>query len=232
VTAIRSTKARTYVGKTADVVSRVSEIPGADKPSAAQVAFRARGLQVFTTVSSPSEMVAYMTAHIARVGVLAQALLQRQSAHFPDVKADVLAAFSQVHDRSKIDGRPSFLREHGLKAPIANDLLRLWGQSVSGKQASSIHKLNQIDASLEQAFFDSRNIAPNVAVQYQTLVSVADKVDRGMNRISKFEEMGRVLRPASAFEKNPQLQAFSRELEEHYASIVPASLDYESARFS
>ncbi len=188
-------------------------------------------MAVYFSVTSTDELVAYMQAHIKRVAVLAQAVLTHHPSSFPAVDAAMLALFCSVHDRSKVDGRPEFLRAHGLKQPIANDLLRLWGQNVVDRNRGVIDTLNRVDASVEQAFFDAHGIGDDVRVQYQTLVSVADSVDRGMNRVSRHEEMGRSLKPASGFMREPELQRIARDLEQRYHALIAQSLDYTCERF-
>lgn len=200
---------------------------------------RAVGIRSVMSVETPAEYILATQIHVKRVGLLAQELLRRHPALFSRVEPPVLAEFASVHDAAKIATDPAFLAEHNLERPLADELTPHWGLLLKiSRDAPNplVEKVNRVDHAVESAFFDSRGIAPELATHYRLIVEVADKVDRGMSPLSRYEEMGKTAVPVGEYLKtssNPRDQlvaSLAQGLEADYEKLIPPTMNYLDER--
>ena len=199
----------------------------------------ARGIRSVPSITTIAEYVLATEVHVQRVGLLAQELLRRHRTEFAAVDEGVLAEFAALHDAAKTNTGPEFLARHRLERPLAEDLVRTWGTLLK-PLPNSVHPLietvNRVDAALEREFFERKGLAVAVANQYRLIVEVADKVDRGMAPLSRYEEMGKTAVPVSEYLKrstNPRdadLMRLARGLETDYHLLIPTEMNFWDAR--
>ncbi len=200
---------------------------------------RAVAIQSVMSVKTPAEYILATQIHVQRVGLLAQELLRRHPGLFSRVEAPVLAEFASLHDAAKTTTDAAFLAEHHLDRPLADELAAQWGSLLKVSRDAPnplVEKLNRVDHAVENAFFASRGIVPELAAHYRLIVEVADKVDRGMSLLSRYEEMGKTAVPVGEYLKtssNPRDQLvaqLAQGLEADYEKLIPEKMNYHSER--
>ena len=191
------------------------------------------------SVQSRAEYILATQVHVQRVGLLAQELLRRHPDQFPGLDPLTLAEFASIHDSAKITTDPAFLAEHNLERPLADDLAHHWGALLKPTPDASnplVEQVNRVDRAVEAAFFGQRGISSQTEALYRLIVEVADKVDRGMSPLSRYEEMGkRAVRVAeylklSSHGHDEVVARLATELEADYAKLIPKTMNYFDAR--
>ncbi len=193
------------------------------------------------SVQNPAEFILATRMHVKRVCLLAQELLRRHLDEFPGVDPVVLAEFAGIHDSAKITTAPEFLAEHKLERPLADDLAHHWGTLLKATPDASnalVEQVNRVDHAVENAFFSERGISLQTEAHYRLVVEVADKVDRGMSPLSRFEEMGkRAVRVAEYLKRSGDARdevvaRLATELEGDYSKLIPKTMNYFDARMA
>lgn len=155
--------------------------------------------------------------HIKRVQTLAAQLHRAYPEHFPDLDAQLVHEFMQLHDAAKIsefNNRPPMLES--LFQHIQND---------GANMLPIITELNARDFEKRYRWFiEKKLLTPNglptaEAQQLLTLENISDLVDRGMNEVSP-EEFGREMRPASELLNDPKEARLAEFLERNYRAFT------------
>jgi len=180
--------------------------------------------------ASPQEMAWYTQVHVRRVVRLSRALLAAHPHAFLGVEAGLAVRFAALHDRAKTGRNPSFLERHGIDQPFSVHLHALWGRCAGPHERCVIDRMNEVDRCIARAFFVRHGIGPDVAARYERLVHIADLVDRGMDDISRHDEMGRELAPASQILGDSDARALAAWLESRYHTVVSASEGFDVMR--
>ncbi len=214
-------------------------VPDGQSLFSARAAAEARGIRSVASVTTMAEFVIATEMHVQRVGVLAQALLRRHRAEFAAVDEKILAEYAAIHDAAKTSTGPEFLAQHKLARPLAEDLVKHWGTMLKVSPDSPnplIETLNRVDTAVENKFFEDKGISSDVANLYRLIVEVADKVDRGMAPLSRYEEMGKTAVPVGEYLKrstgahDARVMRLAQELEADYQKLIPAEMNYFDAR--
>lgn len=185
----------------------------------------------------------HMKAHIQRVELLALKAYELKPELFDGLSPQLIRDFMRLHDQSKVNQTPAFLRDHGLdnSKTILARLYENYGvdfSSISPERRAQfqalVGELNAVDAKVAKDFFHSRGLLEadgtlnERAQKLIRLEKIADSVDRGSCPVSA-EEFNRPMLPSSRFMKDPVDQAIALQLEKQYDSIV-SSATYEKVR--
>ena len=179
-------------------------------------------------VTTKRQLVEHVQAHRLRMAHLAEGILHVGGERYKSVDRRVLALAIFEHDEMKVTTDRTLLRSFGFDRMVAGHLVEFWGRALSdnsGLDASSgakvLKRMNEGDHWLEQKF-------PVLVLE---IVHLADKIDKGVDPITKFEELGRTAVPASQYlrnplnpEYNPVLAGFALQIEQRYDEIVPRVL--------
>lgn len=192
-------------------------------------------------VFTKRDLVDHVEAHRERIWILAKEIIRQNPdryRHLPLprlLRAVKAAAFD--HDAMKITGDRKLLREFGFGGnretgqrprTVASHLVELWGKRVSTENGLD-PKLGRVlkQMNLGDKRFEARHMPEAVEI-----VNFADKIDKGMDPLTKFEELGRVAVLPSRYYSNPKNTAYNpgfarmaKGVEERYYEIIPKSLE-------
>lgn len=207
---------------------------------------------VILSVNHPSEYVLATQVHVERNALLALALLEHDAQQpvrsFADLTPEFVQRFIRgTHDLSKRETSAAFLEQHHLEEPLAVPLVENWGKRLKFSPYEPnplIDRLNATDHAVEDLFFAEQQhlfgaeTFERVKFQATHLVNVADKVDRGMALLSKYEEMGKEgVRVSEYLANSPkpldqEVVRLAKWLEDNYDTIIPEGLrlNYFDAR--
>lgn len=185
-------------------------------------------------VFTKRDLVHHIEAHRERIWILSQEIVKQNPERYGAVDLDEVRSLAFKHDEMKVTGDRTLLRELGFggdastgRRPrtVAGHLVDLWGKRVSSEsgldpEAGAVMvKMNKGDKQFEAAY----------SPETQEIVSLADKIDKGMDPLTKFEELGRVAikpsqylsNPSNSYAYNPEMARMAEGVEERYYEIIP-----------
>ncbi|MBL6991983.1 MAG: hypothetical protein ISR65_19525 [Bacteriovoracaceae bacterium] len=178
--------------------------------------------------------------HIVRVTRLGKFLLKAEPEKFREVDPKILEEFLLLHNQSKINQSPEFIKQHGLQS-VESMSSRLYlnfsldfntlsdGLKREGKEF--VDQLNQIDREVAIAFFRKKGllgkdelVEDNPLVQlYLAIEKVADAVDGSKDPVFE-EEYGRKMSPAHLYllktNPDPSIAMHAAVLDINYDDII------------
>lgn len=187
-------------------------------------------------VNSHEEFAIHTLAHIARVTLLGNRLLELFPEHFHGVNPQDVHELLLIHDQSKVNDAIEFLRSHGLHNRTLLSLLLYGGYGKNFDELTSDEKqayrtlvghLNAVDDRESRRFFQRKKIPPSLQHKYRIIEKLADFTDRGMSEVTA-EEMAKDVKRASEFLFDPLERKMALALEEEYPTLV-RGLAYEDA---
>ena len=180
-------------------------------------------------VNSYEDFMVHMLSHIERVSILGEELRQMYPEQFKSVDPVKLQQFLLLHDQSKVNDSPAFLKDHEIKnrMRIGKLLYKGYNQNfmqLTGEEKNSLKRLvndlNRVDQRVAERFLYGAGVkSPELQKAYFQIEKIADQVDRGMSPVTS-EEMAKRVTPASEFMKNPVDQNMARELEARYGKVI------------